>query len=69
MSERCEWNPDECRAAYEDDGCRNEATLCVGANGAWHLCDECSMHPMFARLKKTPRTQLASVGHVGRQPT
>lgn len=54
MAERCEWNPDECRASYDNDGCEREATLCVGANGAWHLCEACSAHPMFARLKKTP---------------
>ena len=53
--ERCEWHPSEGRWAYSgDDGCANEATVCVGANGLGHVCYECSLHPRFRRMKKSP---------------
>jgi len=53
--ERCEWNPAEGRWSYAgDDGCMNEATWCVGASGLGHVCYECSQHPRFRRMKRTP---------------
>jgi hypothetical protein len=52
MSERCEWDPDRDSAAEESDGCRNEATLSVGADGNWHLCESCAALPAFDRYRK-----------------
>lgn len=53
-AERCEWNPTYGRWAYTgDDGCPNEATICVGADGFGHVCYECSLHPRFRRMKKS----------------
>ena len=55
MVERCEWNPAEGRWAWAgDDGCQNEATWRVGADGLGHVCYECSQHPLFRRMKKVP---------------
>lgn len=51
----CEWNPNKNAPAAGDDGCRNDATVCVGADGQWHLCDECAELPRFARYRvRTP---------------
>ena len=58
---RCEWDPKHNRAARvlgrhrSDDviveGCPNEATICVGANGQWHLCESCAELPEFRRFR------------------
>jgi hypothetical protein len=56
VSELCEWAPLACRAAESDDdayACLHEATVCVGANGQWHLCVACADLPKFRRFKKT----------------
>jgi hypothetical protein len=54
--ERCEWDPERDRPAQTlppdvELGCRNEATVSVGGDGAWHLCDFCAAMPRFARYK------------------
>ncbi len=45
----CEWDPERSvpaehipgqRNSYK--GCLNAATLTVGANGQWHLCESCA---------------------------
>jgi hypothetical protein len=51
MTEYCEWDPARNDAAYEGEGCRNEAELCVGAKGEWHLCRKCAALPRFKRLR------------------
>jgi hypothetical protein len=55
----CEWNPAKNKPARylkgytgPTDGCQNEATVCVGSNGQWHLCSECAKLPKFKRFKK-----------------
>ena len=54
----CEWDPETKDAAYTGAGCTNEATVCVGAQGNWHLCDECAALPEFKRFRKrTPLTK------------
>lgn len=58
MADRCEWNPRDGCAAIGDDGCKNEAKVSVGANGFWHLCEDCAELPFFRRFKK--RTHLAA---------
>lgn len=58
MMERCEWNPTASRGRYENEAeCSNNATICVGQNGKWHLCESCSKLPVFKRLKKKPLKQ------------
>ena len=55
--EICEWAPAPNRAAdggIDPHACRNPATVCVGADGRWHLCETCAALPWFKRLKKTP---------------
>lgn len=61
---KCEWNPTQNHPAMvfgishpfpqeaEDHGnCQNEATVCVGADGEWHLCENCAALPAFKRFK------------------
>lgn len=57
MMSFCEWNPELSRAAEAGEH-EVEATVCVGANGEWHLCASCAELPIFGRFKK--RTQLRS---------
>jgi hypothetical protein len=52
MTERCEWDPVRDSAAEEADGCPNEATLSVGADGNWHLCESCAALPEFDCFRK-----------------
>jgi len=47
----CEYNPQEKRAAYDNE-VHAAATTIAGSNGKWRLCDECAALPEFARLKK-----------------
>jgi len=54
---RCEWNPVYARASTNppsDGDCPNEVTVCVGANGRWHLCTSCAAMKPFLRLKQYP---------------
>lgn len=53
MIEYCEWNPTANRAAFEGEN-HAAATVCVGADGRWHLCEQCAALPQFKRLKKRP---------------
>lgn len=46
----CEWNPDEGRAAYENE-VHSFATVSLG-NGKWHLCESCAALPEFKRFRK-----------------
>jgi hypothetical protein len=48
----CDWNPKaKQRARSHEDSCPNEATVCVGAKGQWHLCEECAALPRFNRFR------------------
>lgn len=60
--ELCEYNPSQARAAYRDEAsaCKNEATVCVGAKGRWHLCSECAALPVFRRLKNVTVVQITA---------
>ncbi len=49
--EACEWNPAADRAAKSDEEPHAEAVLCVGHNGAWHLCRACAELPRFKRFR------------------
>lgn len=56
-----------------DPGCENEATMSVGANGQWRLCDICAALPQFARFRKRKplrraRSTLASPQQQGDRP-
>ncbi len=52
----CEWNPEldqpATRLGEVVTGCPNEATVVVGANGQYHLCESCSKLPRFKRFSK-----------------
>lgn len=50
----CEWCPEDDRPAHTDDKHHNEhqATILLGTNGKWRLCEACSRLPRFARLRK-----------------
>lgn len=54
MMELCEYDPEWGCPATTEHGCRNEATICVGADGKWHLCASCAELSVFRRLKKAP---------------
>lgn len=45
----CEWNPLMSRPAYIHEGAHARATVCVGAEDAWHLCASCAELPKFKR--------------------
>jgi hypothetical protein len=47
----CEWNPTADREAFEGDPPHGEATVMVGADGKYHLCDACARLPRFARYR------------------
>ena len=56
--ELCDWDPERNSPAvdlvFEGErtrlgGCRNPATLTVGARRQWHLCVECAALPKFRR--------------------
>jgi len=53
----CEWDPNSNAPATSLDGgaeyigCGNPATVCLGANGRWHLCDSCAALPQFSRFR------------------
>lgn len=52
--ETCEYNPSAKRAAYSGDdpgSCQHIARVCVGAKGAWHLCNKCAALPEFKRFR------------------
>lgn len=48
--DKCEWNPRADRPARDDDEPHGDATVCVGADGEWHLCESCAVLPHFARF-------------------
>lgn len=62
----CEWDPVRGQPAAvvvvpvvpvdwdrrERQGCPSPATLCVGANGDWHLCATCAALPCFRRFRR-----------------
>lgn len=54
-ADRCEWDPKKGEPAVIRGkvrvGCLNEATLVVGHNGRWFLCDSCAKLPAFNRFK------------------
>lgn len=51
MAEQCEYDPAARRARYDGEGCTNEATVRVGANGKWHLCVSCAARPEFSKYR------------------
>lgn len=56
MMDPCEWNPEENRAAFENE-CHDHATVIVGADGDWRLCEKCAALPEFKRFRKRRPTQ------------
>jgi hypothetical protein len=57
--EHCDWDPErDARAVVDGPGCKREATVSLGNNPNWHLCEECSRLPRFKRFRK--RTPIGS---------
>lgn len=52
MSDVCEWNPIERRAAQEGDAHHGWAVWSIGTSPSWHLCADCVSLPRFARFKR-----------------
>lgn len=48
----CEWFPEENRALYWNEKPHAEATVIIGRDGRWRLCDSCSRLHIFSRYKK-----------------
>lgn len=68
MGERCDWNPKRHDVAYEparEGDCPNEATVIVGGNGRWHLCDSCAALPEFSRFKARTRIESSATEDAG----
>lgn len=51
----CEWDPERNDKARSIDEAHAEATISVGANGQWHLCESCAALPEFKRFRKRTR--------------
>lgn len=51
---RCEWNPDEDRIALSTDEHHRttRATVLLGSDQTWHLCQSCSELPRFSRFRR-----------------
>lgn len=47
----CEWNPSEGRTAYYHE-VHASATILVGADGQYRLCEDCAALPEFKQFKK-----------------
>lgn len=59
LTEACEWNPAaNAPAIMGGPVCPLPATVSVGANGQWHVCEACAKLPHFERLRK--RTKIGS---------
>lgn len=43
--------PTKSLCENEAMGCNNEATVSVGHEGKWHLCDRCAALPHFKRYR------------------
>lgn len=52
VSGYCEWDPKANGPALSGSGCENQATLSVGGDKNWHLCDDCAALPVFKRLRR-----------------
>jgi hypothetical protein len=50
----CEWEPARNRPAFDSDTHHRttRATVLVGCDGAWRLCDRCAALQRFARYRK-----------------
>lgn len=64
---RCEWDPTRNEPARvrgwkagDREGCPNEATVSVGRDGMWRLCESCAALPAFDRF--TSRRPLVKPG-------
>jgi hypothetical protein len=53
MVDGCEWSPGDNRPAWTIDRHHREtpATIIVGADGQWRLCDACAALPRFRRYR------------------
>lgn len=66
MFKRCDWDPKRSVPAErvavpifggkfammdEQRGCKNDAELLVGGNGAWRLCRSCARLPEFNQYR------------------
>lgn len=47
----CEWNPTADRPSQSGDPPHADATVSLGADGDWHLCEACAALPRFARFR------------------
>lgn len=69
MAERCEFNPVANNASYGgamEGDCENEATVCLGTNPSWHVCDSCAALPRFSRYRRRVPLRRAQPQPAGR---
>jgi hypothetical protein len=61
----CEWDPETGTAALACDrhAMTTPATVIVGSNGAWRLCDSCAALPEFRRLRRRVCVECGAVGY------
>lgn len=55
----CEWDPRTEQAALSTLSAHDVATVTVGANGRWRLCDSCAALPIFKRFRWRRRIRRA----------
>ena len=67
----CEWNPSNDSPAYDtDEHYRNtDATMLVGADGQWRLCDSCAKLPRFNEFRTRKRIETKSALCEGGSPS
>jgi hypothetical protein len=52
LATACEWNPTSNREANTRDALHGPATVLVGKNGEWRLCEACAKLPRFDTYKR-----------------
>lgn len=50
QADPCEWCPAADRPAHVSDQPHGDATVSLGEEGDWHLCESCAALPQFARF-------------------
>lgn len=68
--ELCEYNPVTADASYggrAEGDCPNEASVCLGKDPSWHLCESCAALPRFKRFRR--RVPLRRAEHPSAEQT
>lgn len=66
----CEFDPSTGLASWSDSThyLQEQATVLVGADGKWRLCQSCSELPVFRRYRKRTQITRGQCPHPSRKP-